>query len=121
MELAELRQRYTPAQLRVVDQYIHVLAATRKTGKIAPSVLAKEMEYWSRFPPEVVVEALQIHIRKYPAKKEAYTRGIMRELARERGEASAKAGAGHPERGGYGRGRYRGHYIDGSDESNMPF
>ena len=109
------RHRYSEAELRVIDEYHQVLAATRRTGRIAPSVLAREMEYWRRFAPGIVIEALRIHVRKHPRKKEAYTRGIMRELARERG-AEIKDGR----RGGYGRGRYGGHYIDGS-KGDMPF
>ncbi len=116
MELEELRRRYTPEQLRLVDRYFAVLARTRKTGKISPSVLVREMAYWARFPAAVVAEALQIHVKKYPQKKEAYTRGIMRELARER--SSGKRDGNSPDRGGYGRGRYGGHYLD---PGKLPF
>lgn len=117
----ELRGRYSPGQIRVMDRYFEVLATTRKTGRIAGTVQVKEMEYWAKFPPEVVAEALQIHIRKYPSKKESYTRGIMRELAREKGPGTNVPGIGRAARGGFGRGKYGGMYIDGSDEGKMPF
>ena len=116
MELEELRRRYTPEQLRLVDHYFAILAKTRKSGRVAPGVLKKEMEYWARFQPGIVAEALQINIKKYPQKKEAYTRGIMRELDRER-SVGARDGNG-PKRGGYGKGRYRRNYLD---PDKLPF
>lgn len=121
MSLEGLREGYTDSQLVTVDIYFDLLRKTRKTRKIAESVINKEMEYWTRFSTDIVIEALKIHIRKYPGKKESYTRGIMRELARERNIQDEGSGGNHQERGGYGKGKYKESYIDGSDESNLPF
>lgn len=119
MTIGELASRYTPAQRKVIDSYFSILKSTRKTGKIATSVIIREMEYWSKFPPEVVVDALSIHIKKYPNKKEAYTRGIMRELMRERGGTGGNNNT-KPARS-YGKGKYRSRYFDGNSEHDMPF
>jgi len=121
VSLKELRERYTAPQLATVDIYFDLIRKTRKTRKIAESVIIKEMEYWTRFDAETVMEALRIHIRKYPGKRESYTRGIMRELARERSGPHEGSGGNHQERGGYGKGKYKASYIDGSDETRLPF
>jgi len=76
--------RYNNEQLAIIRSYWETIRFTRKTGKIAPSIVAKEMDYWERFPVEIVLEALDIHMRKYPSKREDYTAGIMRRLLKER-------------------------------------
>ncbi|ABB13994.1 replication protein [Carboxydothermus hydrogenoformans] len=77
-------QRYTDEQLAIIRNYWETIRFTRKTAKIAPTVVAKEMDYWERFPVEIVMEALDIHLRKYQSKQEDYTAGIMRRLLKER-------------------------------------
>ncbi len=76
------------------ENYWKVLRRTRKSGRISQSVVEKEEAYWSRFPDDVVDEALQIHISRYPGYKECYTRGIIRNLAeqREKGRGAWKNG-----------------------------
>jgi len=64
-------------------KYWTVLCRTRKSGRISQGVKDKEEAYWSQFPDAVVDEALRIHIGRYPNYKECYTRGIMRNLAKE--------------------------------------
>jgi len=121
-EVSELLGRYSPAQQGIIQQYFNVLAKTRKTGKVALSVLKKEMGYWSKYDPDMVTEALAIHLRKYPKKKEAYTRGILREIARTRSDQNhAQPGRSATTRGSYGRGSYGGRYIDGNEETKLPF
>lgn len=76
--------RYTGPQVLIIGEYWDTVRFTRRSGKVAPSVIQREMEYWERFPAAVVVEALAIHVRKYADKPEDYTRGIVRRLDKER-------------------------------------
>lgn len=101
-------ERYSPEQRDVILRYFEVLRGTRKTGKIAPSVLCKQLDYFARYPAELVARACEIHVRRYPRKSEAYTRGILRGIAREEGARRQEGGS---RRGGYGRGRYANHYV----------
>lgn len=80
MVLKEKLRRYTPEQIKVIEQYWDTLRFTRKTGQIAEGIKEREYEYWERFDPALVIEALTIHIRKYPNIRENYTRGILRNL-----------------------------------------
>lgn len=114
--IKELLARYQPRQVRVIEEYFAAVAKTRKTGMIAASVMARELEYWEKFEPELVVMALTVHLKKHRGKREAYTRGIMRGLSRELESKLAET-----KRGNYGRRNYGDRYIDGNDESSMPF
>lgn len=80
MRLKEKLLRYTPEQMKVIEQYWDTLRFTRKTGQIADGIKEREYEYWARFEPALVIEALNIHIKKYPNIRENYTRGILRNL-----------------------------------------
>lgn len=76
--------RYTDAEKRRIMAYWDTLKYNRKTGRIAPSVVVREMGYWDKFPVNVVMEALEIHITRYrESKGEDYTRGIIRRVKRE--------------------------------------
>lgn len=95
--------RYNIAGQKIIKKYFDTVAHTRKTGKIARSVIIKEMAYWKRFDPVIVILALSIHLSRHAGKKEAYTRGIMRGLAVE-GEMKKhgtirKMGRNTPKRG----------------------
>lgn len=81
--MAELLDRYSAAQLRVIDDYWDAMRFTRRAGKVSEGVREKEMTYWARFPADVVTQALQIHIDRHQNLREQYTRGIIRNLARE--------------------------------------
>ncbi|NPV80817.1 MAG: hypothetical protein HPY52_11160 [Firmicutes bacterium] len=87
--------RYTNEQWTVIRQYWDVIRFTRKTGQVADNIVAREMDYWERFPVGIVMQALEIHIRKCQTKREEYTRGIMRRLERE-AEHSGKTSNGFP-------------------------
>lgn len=82
--LEEKFPRYTSMQWTVIRDYWGLIATTRKTGAVADSIVEREMQYWERFSPEVVIEALKIHLRRYHTKREEYTRGIMRRIAAEK-------------------------------------
>lgn len=105
--------RYTEEQREVIVEYLDVLRGTRKTRKIAPSVLCKQLDYFARYPAELVVRACEIHMRRHASKPESYTRGILRGLARESeaAEPRARKEGAAARRGGYGRGRYASHYV----------
>lgn len=79
---------YSQYELKVAE-YWKVLSRTRASGRISQSIKDKEEEYWSQFPKEVVEEALEIHMKRYPDRKEAYTRGIIRNLARQKKPVSS--------------------------------
>ncbi len=76
--------RYSNEQLTLIREYWEMIRFTRKTGNVAYSIVQREMQYWERFSVEIVLEALDIHMRRYQTKQEDYTRGIMRRLGREK-------------------------------------
>ena len=65
---------------KIIKKYFEVLSDTRLTGKLSEGIRNREIKYWERFSVPVVIQALSIHIQKYPYAKETYTRGIMRNL-----------------------------------------
>lgn len=73
-------KRYSEKQRVIIFQYFDMLKDTRRTGKIAENILNREIKYWEKFSPALVIEALRVHIQKYPSMRESYTRGIMRNL-----------------------------------------
>ena len=72
--------RYDDGQKAVIKKYFEVIADTRLTGKLSEGIKNREVKYWERFSVPVVIQALSIHIQKYPSIRETYTRGIMRNL-----------------------------------------
>lgn len=72
--------RYDDRQKEVIKKYFEVLADTRLTGKLSEGIRNREIKHWERFSVPVVMQALSIHIQKYPSMRETYTRGIMRNL-----------------------------------------
>ncbi|WP_036644867.1 hypothetical protein [Paenibacillus sp. oral taxon 786] len=78
--MPNLLDRYTPEQQKVIEAYWETVRFTRSTGKISDGIKRREMEYWAKYDPELVVRALRIHMQKHPNIKENYTRGILRNL-----------------------------------------
>lgn len=80
LQIENLRQRYDPETLLTIDNYLDILRTTRRSGKIADSVIVqvyKEMEKY----PSIVVKAACLIVIKTPehhSKKENYLYGIMR-------------------------------------------
>lgn len=64
-------------------KYWDVIRETRKTGKVAKSVICNNMEKWKKYDPAVIEYALKTHIEVHAGKKEDYTIGIMRNTSRE--------------------------------------
>ena len=83
-ELIDEATRYTAEQRAIIREYWDTVRFTRRRGEVAPSIVKTELEYWERFPPDIVLEALNIHMTKHRDKREEYTRGIMRRLQEER-------------------------------------
>lgn len=66
------------------EEYWKVLSRTRRSGRIAQSVKERVEAGWDRFDEDVVMEALRIHMSRYPGYKESYTVGIMRNLQKRK-------------------------------------
>ncbi len=67
-------------------EYWKVISRTRKSGRIAETVRKRIEGTWERFDEDVILEALQIHMQRYPMYRETYTVGIMRNLQRQKAE-----------------------------------
>lgn len=116
VELSTALSRYTTDQREAIMAYFELLKTTRKTGKVALSVLIKELEYWAKYPPDLIHQAIHIHLKKHRTKREAYTRGILRGLAREQEVAAGgQATQGDSARGSYGQGRLKHLYCNCRD------
>lgn len=105
--LEQLLDRYSPTDRAVIDAYWTEIRRTRSTGRLAESVIRRWLDRWSAFPPWVVVEGMQIHLDRYAGsgKREEYTHGIIRRLARDAVRSSGgKDGETH---GGVGAHRDR--------------
>lgn len=68
------------------ENYWKMIARTRASGRISPSVIRKTEEQWERYDEDVVREALAVHIQKYEGYKENYTLGIMRNMQKRKNE-----------------------------------
>lgn len=66
------------------EEYWKVLNYTRKSGRIARSVKDRVEEQWNKYDEDVIMEALRIHMSRYPGYKETYTVGIMRNLQKRK-------------------------------------
>ncbi|NSW92820.1 MAG: hypothetical protein HPY74_19635 [Firmicutes bacterium] len=80
LQIQNLRHRYSPETLILIDEYIEILKTTRVSGKIAVSVLEKVYIEMAKYP-EIVVKYACYTIVNNPAlhsKKENYFFGIMR-------------------------------------------
>lgn len=81
--LEEYLARMTPGDQEVIRQVVAALATTRKTGRISPAIIGAEVQWWSQHPVERVLAGMRTYLAKGYAgqgKKEAYLRGIVRNL-----------------------------------------
>ena len=85
LQISDLRDRYSPDQLKTIDEYFDILRWTRKNGVIAESRICKIYVEWQRFKPETVMYGLSLYIKnsKYHDKKEEYCYAIMRNATSE--------------------------------------
>ncbi|MCQ4363161.1 hypothetical protein KQR54_18855 [Mycobacterium gordonae] len=121
--LEEELGRYCEADRRTIAEYWDAILLTRKSGKVSKGVVKSQLAYWSKYPADIVIEALRLHIRKYIGHPEDYTRGIIRN-AYKAGEAKRAAagrgigtiGSSSAKRGQFGQ---TDRYIGEDDE--LPF
>ncbi len=76
-------ERYGPDDQPIVRDYWELINQTRYAGKIAMSIVRREMQLWEQHPADVVIAAVDVHLRDHAGKREQYTRGIMRQMAAE--------------------------------------
>jgi len=76
--------RYGTDGLQDIVAYFETLRFTRKSGRLAESVIDRELDYWQRFDVDVVLLTLRLHRHKYPYQHEDYTRGIMRRMQKDK-------------------------------------
>lgn len=83
-------------------KYFKCLENTRKSKKISLNIIKNEIEYYKKHDFKIVLQALNLHLKFYQDKKEQYTRGIIRNIAREEnanaGQKITKQGNGVKER-----------------------
>lgn len=91
LQIKNLRSRYSPEELSVIDEYFGILRFTRRSGRIADSVILKIYTEWEKFSIPKVIYALRTYISnpKHHDKQENYCYGIMRNAKAEEIETKA--------------------------------
>ncbi|MFO7816561.1 MAG: hypothetical protein R6V39_02605, partial [Desulfovibrionales bacterium] len=75
----ELKKRYPDPSL--IDKCFSAIASTRKSGKVADSVLLTQLQKWEKYPPEQVEAGIRTYLdRDYAGQSrgESYLLGIIR-------------------------------------------
>lgn len=92
LQIKNLRLRYDEIELKLIDSYFDILKWTRRSGKIAESVILKIYQEWEKFPKPKVMHALNLYISnpKYHDKRENYCYGIMRNSSAEEIDKTSK-------------------------------
>lgn len=78
-KISTLKSRYSDP--RLIDKAIEAIASTRKTNRIADTVILAQLEKWGRYPADQVETAIRIYLdRDFAAqgKGENYLFGIIR-------------------------------------------
>ena len=78
-DLFSLKERYPDQDL--IDEVFQAIASTRKSNKIAESILLAQLQKWERYPVEQVEAGIRVYLDKDCAgqgKREAYLLGIIR-------------------------------------------
>lgn len=80
LKIKDFRSRYSPEQLKRIDEYLDMIRYTRKHGKIAPTVILKIYEQFDKYPTICVEYGVWLHTKepKHHSKDEKYTMGIIR-------------------------------------------
>ena len=74
--IAEKIMRYSNRAL--VTDVLDAFALTRRTGKIAPAILARELAKWEKFPPDHVEKMAAVYMERHTDKPEAYFAAMLR-------------------------------------------
>lgn len=82
-KIAALYSNYSTDEKETIKKYWQAIKQTRKTNKIADTVILKNMQYWQKFNNDVVIYSLETHLSKYSDKREEYTNGIIRRAENE--------------------------------------
>ena len=80
-DLFSLKKRYPDQDL--IDRVFQAVASTRKSNKVADSVLYAQLKRWERYPVEQVEAGIRVYLDKNYAdegKDEKYLYGIIRRL-----------------------------------------
>jgi len=78
-DLFSLKKRYSHQEL--IDSAFEAIRSTRKSGRVAESVLIAQLQKWERYPVEQVEAGIRIYLDKDYAgqgKREKYLLGIIR-------------------------------------------
>lgn len=80
LQIKNLRDRFSDSQLKVVDDFFDILKHTRKSAKLAESVVLKIYQSWVTHPIDKVLYGLQKYIEtpSLHDKNEKYVLGIIR-------------------------------------------
>jgi hypothetical protein len=80
-DIFSMKKRYANPDL--IDDAFRAIASTRKSGKVAGSVLLAQLQQWERYPVEQVEAGIRVYLDKDYAgqgKREDYLYGIIRKL-----------------------------------------
>ena len=86
---AEYLATFSLQDQALLGEVAEAIASTRRTDKVAPSVLDAQARRWAPFPQEIVLQACRVYLdRQYAAegKSEAYLTGIIRQEAKRAGQ-----------------------------------
>jgi hypothetical protein len=94
--IEELLSKYTPKQQKTITAYWIMIRRTRKTGKLADNIIRVYMDKWAVYPADIVIQGMKTHLERYPGKREEYTHGIIRNIAREEKQRGANGANNQP-------------------------
>jgi len=86
-----LKKRFPHQEL--IDSVFQAISSTRKSGRVAESVLIALLQKWERYPVEQVESGIRVYLEKDYAgqgKREAYLMGIIRNNCRQAGHAKTE-------------------------------
>jgi len=86
-----LTKRYSEPDL--IDRAFKAIASTRKSNKVADSVLITQLQKWERYPAEQVEAGIRVYLEKnYAAqgKRENYLLGVIRNQSAIKSDSTAK-------------------------------
>jgi hypothetical protein len=85
-DVFSLKKRY--AHEKLIDDVFQAIASTRKSGRVAESVLIAQLKKWEIYPAEQVESGIRVYLEKDYAgqgKREEYLLGIIRNNDRQPG------------------------------------
>lgn len=75
--------RYDPEAQKSLRDYWALIGEPKPRG-LSPKAVSRMMQRWEQHPADLVIEAVELHLRKYQDKSEEYTDAIINRMARER-------------------------------------